>query len=163
MRPRAPDGEVCAFCIGHQPPDCFCQGAVAYPGRDGLAAYATRTHGRSLIALCSLAIDDPEADHAVAEGAYNTRARLAAQHGMPDADWLARERQWLQPRYDHTKRARARFRHLDEAWAADPDRTEPIPPSYGAVVFEAMGQALGVAISASYGPGPRTNRGQEHL
>lgn len=155
MRPRALDGEVCHFCLGHQPLDCYCQGVVDYPGTEGLAAYATRTHGRSLIALCSLAIDDPEADHAVAEGAYNTRARLAAQHGMPDADWLARERQWLQPRYDHAKRARSRFRHLDDAWAADPHRTEPIPPSYSAVVFEAMGKATGIAMDMSYSGQPQ--------
>lgn len=155
MRPRAPDGEVCHFCLGHQPPDCFCQGAVDYPGTEGLAAYATRTHGRSLIALCSLAIDDPDADHAVAEGAYNTRERLAAKHGMPDADWLARERQWLQPRYDRTKQARARFRHLDAAWAADPHRTGTIPPSYTAAVFDALGRAAGVSIDISYDGQPQ--------
>lgn len=155
MRPRAPDGEVCHFCLGHQPPDCFCQSGVAYPGPAQLSEYATRTHGRSLIALCSLAIDDPEADHAVAEGAFTTRAELAAKHGMPDAEWLARERQWLQPRYDRSKQARARFRHLDDAWAADPQRASGIPPSYTAVVFEAMGQATGLVIDISYNCQPQ--------
>lgn len=155
MRPRAPDGEVCHFCLGHQPSDCFCQGAVDYPGPEGLAAYATRTHGRSLIALCSLAIDDPDADNAVAEGAWSTRERLAAKHGMPDADWLARERQWLQPRYDRTKQVRARFRHLDAVWSADPHQTGAIPPSYTAAVFDAMGRATGIAIDISYDSQPR--------
>jgi len=150
MRPRAHVGEACPFCLGHQPLDCFCQGEVDYPGRDGLAAYSTRAHGRSLIALCSLAIDDPDADNAVAEGAWSTRERLAAEHGMPDADWLARERQWLQPRYDRAKQARARFRHLDAAWAADPHRAGAIPPSYTAAVFDAMGRATGIAIEISY-------------
>lgn len=153
-RPRGADGDACSWCLGHRPPDCYCQGVVDYPGLDGLNAYASRTHGRSLIALCSLAIDDPDADHSVAEAAFATRDRLAAKHGMPDPAWLAQERQWLRPRYDYAKRARAQFRHLDEAWGADPHRTDRTPPSYTAVVFAAMGRSMGLAIDMIYGTKP---------
>lgn len=150
MRPRGPDGTVCTWCLGHQPAHCFCQGQVNYPGLDGLNAYSTRSHGWSLIALCTLAIEDGDVDNAVAEGAFITRDRLAVKHGMPDAAWIEREKEWLQPRYERTKQGRARFRHLDEAWAADPDRTESLPPSYKAAVFASMGASMGIAIDMTY-------------
>ncbi|WP_288411518.1 hypothetical protein [uncultured Sphingomonas sp.] len=51
---------------------------------DGLNAYATRSLGWSPIAY-ALAIEDGGVDHAVAEGAFAARDRLAAKHGMPDA------------------------------------------------------------------------------
>ncbi|KQM92193.1 hypothetical protein ASE70_14860 [Sphingomonas sp. Leaf22] len=156
MRPRGPDGTVCTWCLGHQPTDCFCQGQADYPGLSGLNAYSTRSHGWSLIALCALAIEDGDVDNAVAEGAFTTRDRLAAKHGMPNAAWIEREKQWLRPRYERTKEVRARFRHLDEAWASDPDRTEPLPPSYKAAVFAAMGASMGIGIDMTY-PARREN------
>lgn len=150
MRPRGPDGTVCTWCLGHQPADCYCRGQVDYPGLDGLTAYSTRSHGWSLIVLCTLAIEDSDVDNAVAEGALTTRDRLAARHGMPEAAWIEREKEWLRPRYERTKEGRARFRHLDDMWADDPDRTEPLPPSYKAAVFAAMGASMGIAIAMTY-------------
>lgn len=156
MRPRGPDGTVCTWCLGHQPADCYCQGQADYPGLAGLNAYSTRSHGWSLIALCTLAIEDGNVDNAVAEGAFITRGRLAAKHGMPDTAWIEREKEWLRPRYERTKEERARFRHMDGAWAADPDRTEPLLPSYKAAVFAAMGASMGIELDIEY-PARREN------
>jgi len=97
-----------------------------------------------------MTIDDPDADNATAEGAFVSRDRLAAKHGMPDPDWIARERVWLDVRYKRTKAGRAKFRHLDDAWREEHPLSADLPPSYAAAILDDAAMAYGFEAEISY-------------
>lgn len=150
MRPRAFDGEPCEWCLGHQPADCPCQPGADFLDMDRRQALSLRSHGWSLIVLCMMTIEDPEADNAAAEGAFNTRDRLAGKHGMPDAEWIDREREWLAPRYGRAKDERRRFKSLDDAWREDNPLSTDLPPSYSAAILDDAAASYGFDAEISY-------------